>query len=176
MVHLGNLVELVLTIKRAAGDAVISGELQVAEHLLRVGVDHLLGEVGLILEVEVSSKSGQDELHLSLCGTVEAAAEGREQADDHGVRVGLDSVEGLNSGEQRLPLVELLDHCRQIGDKEGGLLGPNSYLMVNELAHGTEGGKVVNGGAEVLSEVLVSAWLHKLSLGGVKVGHLNDFW
>ena len=55
-------------------------------------------------------------------------------------------------------------------------MGPNSYLVVNELAHGTESGKVVNGGAEVLSEVGVSAWSHKSSLGGVKVRHLYNFW
>ena len=87
MVDLGNLVELILAIESATGNAVLGSELKVAEHLLRICVDHLRGEIRLILEVEVGPQAGKYELHFSLGGTVEATAKCRKETHNNRIRV-----------------------------------------------------------------------------------------
>jgi hypothetical protein len=49
-------------------------------------------------------------------GAVERATQPGQQANDGGIGVAFDSVEGFNHGELTAPLLKLLKNGRQVGD------------------------------------------------------------
>lgn len=52
----------------------------------------------------------KNKVYFALSGAVKVTPEGRDEAEDAGVGVALDSVIGLNVREELGPLMELLDN------------------------------------------------------------------
>lgn len=83
---LGNLVELVGIVKGHLPDASGLDVAHVRVGLARLGIDDAVGGVA----------EGEDLVNLRLGGAVKAGAEGREEAQDHGVGVALDGCGGVS--------------------------------------------------------------------------------
>ena len=65
--------------------------------------------------------------YLGAAGTVEAGAEAAESAQQHGVVVALDGIEGRDLGAEAGPLLVLPHHRVQVADEEG-ILGTGRLL------------------------------------------------
>ena len=109
-----------------------------ALHLGRVGVDHLLVLNAAGDEAKLISQAAGHELNLTLGGTVEAAAESGEQADDDRVRVTLHSVERFNHRQLTLPLVKLLDDRCEVGNQERRVVQTLGNSVVDDVRYGAE--------------------------------------
>lgn len=74
-----------------------------------VGVNDLVVLDTARNEAKFFAEAVGHKFNFALGGAVETAAECCKKSNDHGVRVALHSVEGLDHWELTLPLIELLD-------------------------------------------------------------------
>jgi hypothetical protein len=118
-----DLVQLVTVVECHLLDILLGRVAQVALGLARLGVD----------DTRRIDARTQDQLDLGLAGTVEARSEGSQQANDHRIRVALDSEVWNDTSEVFLPAQVLTVDISKVGNEEGVFISRLAVIGVDGL-------------------------------------------
>lgn len=121
--ELGNLVKLIGVVEGHLLDACRLDIADVGVGLAGLGIDDAVG----------AGTHGENLFNLALGGAVEAGAQLGEQAEDLGVGVALDGVEGANAREILLPAEVLAVDFAKISNKEGVFVAGIAHFVVDGL-------------------------------------------
>lgn len=118
-----DLVELITVVKSHLLDILLGSVAQVALGLARLSIDNTR---------RVNTLT-QDKLNLRLAGTVEARSKSSQQANDHGIRVALDSKVRDDTAQVFLPAQVLAVDISKVGDEEGVFITSLAVIGVDGL-------------------------------------------
>jgi hypothetical protein len=118
-----DLVQLVAVVEGHLLDILLCSVTQVALGLARLRVN----------DARRVNACTQDQFDLRLAGTVEARSEGSQQANDHWVRVALDSKVRDDAAQVFLPAQMLAVDVSKVGNEEGVFVSRLAVIGVNSL-------------------------------------------
>ena len=118
-----DLVQLITVVKSHLLDILLGSVAQVALGLARLSIDN----------TRRVNTLAQDKLNLRLAGTVEARSKSSQQANDHGIRVALDSKVRDDTTQMFLPAQVLAVDVSKVGDEEGVFITGLAVIGVDGL-------------------------------------------